>query len=176
MGVRTFGDDLLAAIAPLGLAAGAGTALVVDLDPDGPPYPGDRTLAELVADGPRRSELTPGRDGVAVVRNGGVASTAGMELVRALADGWPAVVVRVGADPVPVPVIPVRPLWPGWMAPDGDRPAVWQSVAGSGDPPGPGPILPPPGRSVVTALLGGRFPPRSRWVRAWKQVWELPWQ
>lgn len=176
LGVRTFGDELLAAIAPLGLALAAGTALVVDLDRDGPPYPSDRTLAELVEEGPRRSELRPDQQGVAAIRNGGAPMVAAVELVGTLAAGWPAIVVRVGSETGPFPVVPVRPLWPGWMAPTGDRPSVWQSLSGGADPPGPGPVLPPPGRSTVAALLAGRRPVRSRWVKAWEQVWELPWR
>ena len=176
MGVRTFGDELLGAIAPLGLAAAAGTALVVDLDPDGPPYPGERSVAELAADGPRRDELAPVRAGVAALRNGGAGSVAAVELVGTLAGGWPSVVVRVGSEAVPFPVIPVRPLWPGWMAPAGERPSVWQAVPGGSSPPGPGPVLPVPGRGVVSSLLQGRTPARSRWIAAWRQVWELPWR
>ena len=177
IGVRTFGDALLGAIAPLGLAVAAGTALVVDLDADGPSYPAERTLAQVVAEGPRRAELVPERSGVAVLPNGGVRAFEALEMVEMLARSWPAVVVRAGSEPVPYPVVPVRPLWPGFMAPGGSRPAVWQRVAGAAaDPPGPGPVLPAPGRRVVTALLRGRRPVRSAWVRAWRRVWELPWR
>jgi hypothetical protein len=56
-------DGILGAVAPLALAAAAGTALVVDLDPGGPRYPGAATLAGLVADGPRRSDLEPDAKG-----------------------------------------------------------------------------------------------------------------
>ena len=59
-------DGVLGAVAPLGLAAAAGTALVVDLDPGGPRYPGPATLADLVADGPRRGDLSPSRRGVSI--------------------------------------------------------------------------------------------------------------
>ncbi|MEE8489046.1 MAG: hypothetical protein V3S43_01840, partial [Acidimicrobiia bacterium] len=65
-------DGVLGAVAPLGLAAASGTALVVDLDPNGPNYPGASSLAALVADGPRRSDLQPVRKGVAVLANGGI--------------------------------------------------------------------------------------------------------
>src|SRR4030066_639874 len=41
-------DGVLGALAPLGLAASAGTALVIDLDPLGPRYPGEPSLADLV--------------------------------------------------------------------------------------------------------------------------------
>lgn len=176
VGVRTFGDEVLAAIAPLGLALAAGSALVVDLDPQGPPYPGERSLVDMAADGPTRSELTPGRARVAVLRNGGADPGLGVQVVQVLASSWPVVVVRVGHFPVPFPIIPVRPLWPGFMAPVGERPSVWQRVRGGGDPPGPGPALPPPGRRAVMSLLAGRRPPGSRWVRSWAAVWELPWE
>src|SRR5690606_40224234 len=70
LGVRTVGDDLLSAVAPLGLAAAASTALVVDLDPDGPAYPGDRTVVELIDEGPRHVEIQPSRSGVAALETG----------------------------------------------------------------------------------------------------------
>lgn len=176
VGVRTFGDELLSTLSPIGLALAAGSALVVDLDGDGPPYPSERTLVEVVEEGPRLSDMSPDRSGVAVLRNGGADPATAVETVGNLARSWPAVVARVGAEPVPFPVIPVRLLWPGFLAPEGERPAVWQMVPGGSEPPGPGPLLPPPGRSTVNALLAGRRPVRSRWVRAWRQVWELPWQ
>lgn len=176
MGVRTFGDELLAAIAPLGLALAAGSALVVDLDADGPPYPGERTMAEVVDEGPRRVEMSPDRSGVAVLRNGGADHLGAVEMIGRLVHTWPAVVARVGSLEVPFPVIPVRPLWPGFLAPAGKRAAVWQMMPGGSEPPGPGPVLPPPGRATVAALLAGRRPIRSRWVGAWREVWELPWQ
>lgn len=176
LGVRVFGDELLSALAPLGLALAAGSALVIDLDPDGPAYPGDRSLADLVVDGPRRSELRPDRSGVAVIRNGGADPVRAVEHVYLLADGWPTVVVRVGDEAVPFPVVPVRPVWPGFLAPAGHRAAVWQRLPGGPDPSGPGPVLPPPGRATVSALLDGRRPSRSRWLRAWGGVWELPWR
>lgn len=176
VGVRTLGDELLAAIAPLGLALSAGTALVVDLDLDGPPYPTERSVADLVEEGPTRAELNPERSGVAILRNGGVGPAAALEVIETLEGSWPMIVARVGTEPFPFPVIPVRPLWPGFLAPSGDRASVWQLVSGGSDAPGPGPVLPPPGRRVVTALLSGRRPLRSRWVRAWRRVWELPWR
>lgn len=176
IGVRTLGDELLAAIAPLGLALSAGTALMADLDLDGPPYPTERSLADLVEEGPTRAELSPERPGVAVLRNGGIESGPALEVLEGLAGSWPVIVVRVGMDHVPIPVVPVRPLWPGCLAPTGELASVWQMVHGGSDAPGPGPVLPPPGRAVVAGLLSGRRPVRSRWVRAWRKVWELPWR
>lgn len=176
LALRTIGDGVLAAVAPLGLALAAGTALVVDLDPDGPAYPGESSLAELVADGPRRADLEPARPGVAVIRNGGVEPARAIDLVDTLARGWPRVVVRVGASAVPYPWAPLRPLFPGLLAPTDAAAAVWQSVGARVAAPGPGPVLPLVPRRVVLALLAGRAPARSRWVRAWRAVWELPWR
>lgn len=176
VGVRTFGDELLAAICPLGLALATGTALVVDLDHGGPAYPGERSVAELAEEGPRRAELRPEREGVALVRNGGADTAAAVELIHTLSQSWPVIVVRVGTEPIPFPIIPVRPVWPGFLAPVGERAAVWQMLPGSGEPPGPGPVLPAPGRATVMALLAGRRPIRSRWIRAWTGVWGLPWR
>ena len=71
--VWTVHDGLLSSVAPLGLAAAVNTALVVDLDPDGPNYPGTASLADLVIKGPRLVDLEPQRSGLAVLRNGGIA-------------------------------------------------------------------------------------------------------
>ena len=176
VGVRAFGDEVLAAIAPLGLALAAEqAAVVVDADPLAPPYPGGRTVAAVAEEGPSRSELRPDGRGVAILPNGGAGPEEVAAVVTLLSEGWPAVVVRVGASDPGIPVIPLRPLWPGFLAPAGSRAAVWRRVGTSTEPPGPGPVLPPPGRGTVTALLGGRRPVRSRWVRAWRRVWEMPW-
>lgn len=175
VGVRTFGDEVLAAIGPLGLALSADQAVVVDADPLAPPYPGERTVAAVAEEGPSRSELRPEGQGVAILPNGGADIQEVARVIDMLAGGWPAVVVRVGPADPGVPVIPLRPLWPGFLAPAGSRAAVWQRVGARVGPPGPGPVLPPPGRATVAALLEGRRPVRSRWVRAWRRVWELPW-
>ncbi|MCP4251643.1 MAG: hypothetical protein GY778_31790, partial [bacterium] len=147
LAVWTASDGLLSAVAPLGLAAAAGTALVVDLDPAGPDYPGPASLAELVADGPRRADLVPGRSGVAVLRNGGVDATEAREVIDALAVGWPHLVVRVGdpgmADGL-APLVPVWPLLPGILAPQVDTQCVYQRTGFAATPSGPGPVLPQP--------------------------------
>ena len=174
-------DGLLGALAPLGLAAAAGTALVIDLDPGGPVYPGEGSLAELVAAGPRRDDLTPGRSGVAVLRNGGIAPTAAAEVVGALVSGWDRVVLRLPPRPAPdlsgIPVVPVHLLLPGGLFEAGPGPAVFQSTPGWVKPPRPGVRLPVPARGTVAALIAGRLPGAGdRWVRAWRRVWELPWR
>ncbi len=175
--VHTVHDGLLSVIAPLGLAAAAGTCLMVDLDPQGPPYPGPGSLAGLVAEGPRRSDLVPARGGTAVLRNGGVTSAEAAPVLAALARGWPALVLRSPPtlDPGGAPVVPVRPLFPGLLAPVDPTPAVYQRTGFPGLPPGPGPVLPRPRPRVVAGLLAGVVEPRSRWVSAWREVWSGPW-
>ena len=170
-------DALLGAVAPLALAAAAGTALVVDLDPAGPRYGGEGSLADLVAAGPRRSDLTPARKGVAVLRNGGIDAADAAEVLAALTEGWPAVVFRLAPFPVPEAdgVVPVRMLLPGGWFPSGDRHAVYQRAAWSATPPGPGPVMPRPKRSTIAALLAGRRPGPDRWLRSWKPVWDFAW-
>jgi hypothetical protein len=172
-------DGLLSVIAPLGLAAAASTALVVDLDPDGPAYPGGRTLADLVVDGPTAAELHPIRRGLAVLGNGGVDAGEATEILHALADGWPNLVARVPDPEVGSdlgPLVPVRPLFPGVLRPHSRAPAVWQRTGFAVRPPGPGPTLPRPSRTTTNRLLTGGPIPKSRWVEAWAGVWRLPWE
>lgn len=178
LAVRTEIDSVLGVIAPMGLAAAAGSpSLLIDLDPEGPEYPGARSLAELSSDGPTRSELTP--KGLALLRNGGVSWEEACPILIRLGEVWPAVTLRLGAKPIPdlpFPLVPVVPLLPGVLAPSATRAAVWQRVAGGQVAPGPGPLLPPLRRSEVESLLKAVNVPRSRWVNAWKAVWRLPWR
>lgn len=169
-------DKVLSALAPLGAALAAPPAVVVDLDPEGPPYPGDASLRELVDREPTESELSPGR-GVAVIRNGGVAPSAASEVVAALLARWPRVVLRLPSrtpDDSELPVVPVRLLLPGWLA-SRPEPAVWQSTPHWVPMPADGVRLPVPSLATVQALSRGRIPARSGWVRAWRSVWRLPW-
>lgn len=170
-------DGVLGTVAPLALAAAAGTALVVDVDSDGPGYPGTGSLAQLVDSGPRLADLRPARSGVAVLRNGGVALEDAAEVIAALVAGWPNVVFRTPRQrSLPdVPTVPVMPLLPGRMTRRHERAAVYQQVGWHEQAPGPIVTLPTPSRGTVSALLEGRMPSRSRWVQAWRQVWELPW-
>ena len=126
---------MLSVVAPIGLAAAAARpALVIDLDPHGPQFPGPRSLAELVAEGPTRSELFPRMAGargssVALLRNGGVGWESTVSMIEALAEQWPALVLRLPSrGPWPWPVVPVLSLLPGILRPVGGRAAVWQSV------------------------------------------------
>jgi hypothetical protein len=172
LAIRIPEDGLLGALAPLGLGAVAGTALVVDLDPGGPRFPGEGSLAQLVADGPRRSDLSPTREGLAVLRNGGVDESTAREVLDALCDGWPAVVLRLPAGSDRRPDIVVRPLVPGGVFPAGPG-AVYQDMGFRL--PAPGPVLPTLSRTTAGALLAGSVPRRSRWVRAWARGWEGAW-
>lgn len=182
LGVRCGDDPVLHALAPLGLAAARGTALVVDLDREAPSYPGAASLAALVVSQPRLDDLRPRRSGVAVLPNGSVDPVESVEVVDALVSGWPAVVFRLGAshDLPPslagTPVIPVAPLLPGFLHPPVTGPAVYQAMSAGPPPPVRGILLPPLGRPHIHRMLGGMgFPPR-RWVRAWERAWSLPWR
>ena len=184
IGLHTEFDHVLSVVAPIGLAtAAARPALVIDLDPYGPAFPGPRSLAELVGEGPTRSELFPGLAGgrgskVALLRNGGIGWESTVSMIEALAQQWPALVLRLpgSGGPWPWPVVPVRSLLPGILRPVGGRAAVWQSVTSRHDvAPGPGPVLPALNRSALGRMLTLRAEPRGRWVKAWSQVWELPW-
>jgi hypothetical protein len=178
LGVTTYQDGLLSALAPLGLAASVPTALMVDLDPAGPPYPGATSLARLVAEGPTTRDLQPSRTGLAVLRNGGVDYTDAEDVVNALGEGWPHVVLRLSpADQTRpfVPIVPVVPLFPGLLSIPWKQPAVFQDTGYRVTPVAPGPVLPRPSRRTVAALLEGRIDTRSRWIKAWRDVWELPW-
>ena len=170
-------DGVLGIVAPLALAASVPTALVVDLDREGPHYPGSGSLAELVEQGPRLDDLRPERRGVAVLRNGGIDASDAGEVIAALVKGWPNVVLRLSraATSLSVPLVPVVPLLPGGMTQRCDRPAVYQQLGWHEPAPGPAVRLPTPARGAVAALLEGRVPFRSRWVRSWHQIWSMPW-
>jgi len=170
-------DEVLGTVAPLALAVAAGTALVVDLDRNGPRYRGELTLAGLVADGPTRADLSPSRRGVAVIRNGGVEPDEAEEVLHALLAGWPAVVMRLpsrhsGGDGA----IPILPLIPGATLRRRPGPAVYQRSAWRVDVPEGAVVLPRPAAATIGALLSGKMPNRhDRWIRSWGRVWEQPW-
>ncbi|MEX0825447.1 MAG: hypothetical protein WD184_01625 [Acidimicrobiia bacterium] len=180
LAVWTPEDGLLGALAPLGLALAADDAVVVDLDPLGPQYPGDRSLADLVRDGVRKDDLTP-RRGIGVLRNGGVAPLQARPVVEALLAHLPRLVLRLPPRPVPaglpMPVVPVRLLLPGSLFAPQEGPAVFQATPSFARLPGVGVRLPVPQPATVRLLLEGRRPPaKDRWVRAWRSAWSLPWQ
>lgn len=170
-------DPVLSAIAPVGLAAAAGSALIVDLVTDSPRSDGRRTLRELLSDGPSLAELSPGRSGVALIRAGDIALGQALEAIETLSGRWHAIVVRTSMADVPFPIVPVVPLYPGAIQVSLASPSagVWQPVRGGPEPPGPGPVLPTLRSSLVRSMLSARLPRRSRWIRAWEPVWEMPW-
>jgi hypothetical protein len=166
-------DPVMSLLGPIGLAASLGTALVVDASAGA--RRGTRTLADIARDGPRLDELSPGRAGVAVIASGDLAAPEIEAVVGRLATRWPAVAVRIGGLEWDGPTVPLRPLYPGALAPEPAGAAVWQPVAGGSRPPGPGPVLPRLRPSLVRRVLAGAAPNNGRWVRSWRQVWELPW-
>jgi len=173
LGVRS-SDPVMSVVGPMGLATAAGTALLVDLA-DQLGAGSVRTLADLAAQGPRLDELSPGRTGVAVIRAGRLEAADSIILIEQLAKRWPAVVVRVVEPGWPGPVVPVHPLYPGWLSPTTVEPAVWQSFPWSTRPPGPGPVLPRLRSSEVRRMVKGGLPTRGRWLKTWERVWEMPW-
>lgn len=167
-------DPVLSMVAPVGLAAVAGTALVIDLVSEIRVQ--GRSLAALAQEGPTASELSPGRRGIAFLPGGGVEEGAALELIGRLGRHWPAVVVRVGPGDHRFATVPVIPLFPGRFSPVRlPTHGVWQPVGAGREPPGPGPVLPRLGGGLVRRILSGQLPARSRWVRAWAPVWEMPW-
>jgi hypothetical protein len=167
-------DPVLSTVAPIGLAAGAGTGLIVDLVTT--TRIAGRTLGDLVADGPKLAELSPGRPGIAFLPGGNVDRAAGFDMLRQLAEHWPAIVVRVPDADLPFATVPVVPLFPGRLAPRVPvSHGVWQPVGAGSEPPGPGPVLPRLRSSLVRRLLSGHLPRRSRWLSAWQPIWEMPW-
>lgn len=166
-------DPILSTVAPVGLAASVGTALIVDFTVGGDP---GRGLAEMLEEGPRLRELSPARGGIAILPGGPVAPESALDLLARLAVHWPAVVARLPGPHPSFANVPVIPLFPGRLAPRPEAvPGVWQPVAGGTDPPGAGPVLPLLRRATVRSLLSGHLPRRSRWIAAWRPIWEMPW-
>ena len=176
-------DGVLGAIGPLALAATQPTALVVDLDPAGPRYGSARSLRELVEEGPRASDLSPPRSGIAVLANGGIGLEDSRKIVDLLMRGWPAAVLRLAPeapDDVPAPIVPVHLLIPGRLFPPQGR-GVYQPVTAAGNrdqrrlASTGALVLPAAPRRVVRAFLEGSQPAASRWVAAWRRVWVAAW-
>lgn len=167
-------DPVLSLLAALGLGQTAGTALVVDLCRDLLLRTG-RTLADIAADGPSVSELSPGRTGIAVIESGPLHMSDCRAVIDAMAANWPAVVVRAPSGHWDGPTVPVRALLPGLLHTGATTPAVWQPVVSGVRPSGPGPVLPKLRSSLVRRMLAGRAAGRARWVRAWEPIWGMPW-
>ncbi len=172
LAVHTLHDDLLGLVTPFALAASHPTALVIDLDPEGFPLPGRRTLAGLVEDGPTLAELVPSRSGVAVLPHGGADVEAAGVVLGALVESWPCVVVRTRTPVAGLPFAEVAPLVPG--VDTRSRPRIWVRTGIGTVEPGPGPVVDSPGRSAVISVLAGRTP-AGRWLRSWAGVWRWPW-
>lgn len=158
----------------IGLAASLGTTLLVDLT-DQMGSPKARTLADIAAEGPRLAEVRPGRRGVAVIRSGLLPQAEVDLVVDMMALRWHGVVVLLGSGEWAGAVVPLRPLFPGWLAPTTTETSVWQRVPGGSSPPGPGPILPLLRSGAVRRMLAGGMPATGRWLRGWRTVWEMPW-
>jgi len=168
-------DLVLSLVAPLGCALQAGTALVVDLDPGGPSMPGAGDLASLVERGPTEAELRPERRGIAVIGNGGIAASDASDVIAALADRWPNLVLRCAPTQMPPDAaVPVIPVLPAPFAIQMDRPSVYQQTNFGGEPRPGAPVLPVPRPATIRSLLAGRIPVRrDRWVGSLEHVWEL---
>ena len=173
LAVHTLHDDVLGMLAPLALASFHRTALVIDLDPEGIPLPGRRTLADLVEDGPTLAELVPSRNGLAVLPHGGVAIPAAMEVVYALVGSWPCVVVRTRTPLDGMPFVRVAPLIPG--VDTRVPPRVWVRTGIGRVEPGPGPVVDAPSRSAFNSVPACQTP-TGRWLRSWALAWRWRWQ
>ncbi len=165
-------DPVLSLVSSLGLALVAGTAVVVDVEGG---VATDRSLGDLATDGPSLLDLSPGRAGVALISGRGADAVQRQALIELLARHWPAVVVRVRPGQWQGPVVPVRALIPGILAPSALGVAVWQPVSRQMRAPGDGPLMPILGARTTRALLAGRSIHRDRWVRSWAPVWSMPW-
>ncbi|KKK62716.1 hypothetical protein LCGC14_3001560 [marine sediment metagenome] len=168
-------DLMLGVVGPLGAATAAGTALLVDLDPDGPHYGGKHSLKDLVTNGPTREQLEPTRSGPAVLRNGGVSPEDAEEVVTALVERWPNVVLRCApTQGVNTGAVALLPLLPAPFTPSVDGAAVYQQTPLSSGRPRNMHVLPVPRSETVKALLSGVRPrSRDRWIRSFARVWEL---
>lgn len=164
--LRIIHDGLLSVVAPLGAALSVGTAIVVDLDPTGPPLPGRRSVADVLVEGPTADDLAPTRRGVAVLPSGGVDPATAGDLLTHLARGWPFVVVRVGRAVERATV--VAPVFGALVAADVLQP----TGLGPLRPPVDGIVLPRLGPRTARAVAGGRST-GGRWVRAWRSVWTV---
>lgn len=155
-------DPILHVVAPLSLAAAMGTALVVDCDAgSGWPFPVG-SLGDLAVAGPTADDLHPARAGIAVL--GGSASSGHQlnELLAALRESWPAVVIRAQLDEVDV--IRVDPALP-WRSPGHVTVDVGFGRTSQAS-------IPRPPSRLLRRLLAGQVDPRWRWFRHWRPVWE----
>ncbi len=167
-------DPVMSVIAPVGLAASVGTALIID-HIGASEARSTRTLADTAAEGPRLDEISPGRPGVARIIAGPLDAAETLAAAESLATRWPAVVVRAADSDWPGPLVPIHVLYGPAPQTWKEGAAVWQSLATGHKPPGPGPVLPPLKPAAVRQILRGWMPRPGRWIRAWRPVWEMPW-
>jgi len=167
-------DATLGIVGPLGAAAAVDTALVVDLDPNGPPYLGPFSLADLVEHGPTLAQLQPSRKGAAVLRNGGIEPVDAEEIVSELVSRWPNVVLRCSpSSNAGQTATALLPLLPEPFTPTSHGRVVYQKMTIPVAPPPNHTVLPVPRVGTIRALLGGVRPsPRDRWVRAFRPLWQ----
>ncbi len=164
-------DPILHHIAPLGLAAGAGHCLVIDLDGSSPKYT-ERTLSDLVVDGIKATDLEIG-PGVAVLGNGGISFADAASTIDRLVDVWGRVVLRDGSDPHPFRILGAEPLLPEPFTPG--RADIVQSTS-HGQQADTRLLLPPLRRHQIRSMLAGTIETRWRWVRAWEAAWSMRWE
>ncbi len=172
-GIFVANDGVLGVVGPIGMAAAAGTCLVVDLC-TGNPTDGV-SLATLVKDGPSNEQLRPKRRGVSFLRNGGIGAQDAAEVVRALCGNWPNVVLRVDRPDEAIgvaAVVTVRAILSGPFVDELEVGAVLQPT-GLGIAPKnhQGHVLSRLSARSVRGILAGRVDQRSAWVRSWRPVW-----
>ena len=167
-------DLMLGVVGPLGATTAADTALLVDLDPNGPHYGGPHSLADLVSRGPTRNQLEPTRSGPAVLRNGGVSPDDAEEVVAALVQRWPNVVLRCAPSTrMDSGGIALVPLLPEPFTPLVEGPVVHQRTHFSHTQHKDDHVLPVPRTATIKALLAGSQPrSNDRWIRALSRLWQ----
>jgi len=168
-------DLLTSVLTPIGLAMARRPSLVIDLDPKGPRYSGGFTLADLARNGPTKAQLEPRPKAVAVLANGGVAAGEAADVIAALVERWPHVVLRCDpADRAPSRAVSIVPLLPEPFAALPRPRTVYQSLGMQVRHPVGSLVLPAPSRSSIEALIGLRTTVRrSRWLTKLGAVWEV---
>ncbi|MCL1599436.1 MAG: hypothetical protein M3094_09645, partial [Actinomycetia bacterium] len=132
-------------------------------------------LASLVRRGPTEAQLQPKQRGVAVLANGGVSVSEASQVVAALAQRWPNLVLACAPHAaLSSHAVGIVPVLPEPFAATVDGTVVYQRTAYGGSTHPEAVVLPVPRRSTVRALLSGRMPaPRDRWVRSLEAVWAM---
>lgn len=168
-------DLLLSVLAPIGLASTRTSALVIDLDPEGPRYESPYTLADLVRDGAMKDQLDPVRRAVAVLPNGGVGIEDASEMVGALVERWPHVVLRCDpASKPPESAVALLPLLPKPFMAQPARRVVFQNLGFAAQAPKGALVLPRPRRATVDALMGLKaMPTKSPWLKQLARIWSV---